>query len=55
MDFYDLSLVRGAPPHVIWLHLGNADKATVLRKLTEDQTAIAEAFEHGLACVELGD
>lgn len=55
VDYYDLSLVWGAPPHVIWLQVGNVDKAVVLRKLTEDTQAITDAFASGLACVELCD
>jgi predicted nuclease of predicted toxin-antitoxin system len=53
VDYYDLSLFRGAPPHVLWLQIGNVDKAAVLRKLTSAPQAIEAAFASGLACVEL--
>ncbi len=52
-DYYDLSLILGAPPYVIWLQVGNADKATVLDKLLEDPRQIELGFASGLACVEL--
>lgn len=51
IDYYDLSLLWGAPPHVIWLQTGNTDKATILRKLTENPQAIEAAFANGSACV----
>lgn len=32
-DFRHLSLVRGAPPKVVWLNVGNCDTRTVMRIL----------------------
>ena len=52
-DYYDLSLLLGAPPNVIWLQTGNTDKTTVLRKLTANPGAIEAAFAEGLACIAL--
>ena len=52
-DYYDLSLLRGAPPYVVWLQTGNADKAEVLRLLLDHVDAIESSFSAGLACVEL--
>jgi len=52
-DYYDLSLLLGAPPNIIWLQIGNSDKASVLRKLTANPHAIEVAFAEGLACIEL--
>ncbi len=52
-DYYDLSLLLGAPPFVIWLQTGNADKALVLSRLLESPQDIEVAFANGLACVEL--
>lgn len=52
-DYYDLSLLLGAPPNVIWLQIGNSDKTTVLRKLMANPRAIETAFAEGLACIEL--
>ncbi|MFN6337147.1 MAG: DUF5615 family PIN-like protein [Cyanobacteriota bacterium] len=42
-DFRALSLLRGAPPKVIWLVVGNTSTAEILRILTAHTTAI-EAF-----------
>ena len=52
-DYYDLSLLFGAPPNVIWLQTGNTDRSTVLLKLTANPSAIEAAFANGLACIEL--
>jgi predicted nuclease of predicted toxin-antitoxin system len=42
-DFRALSLLRGAPPKVIWLVVGNTSTAEILRILLAYATAI-EAF-----------
>lgn len=52
-DYYDLSLLLDAPPFVIWLQTGNADKASVLASLTEGQAAIQAGFDSGQHCVEV--
>lgn len=52
-DYYDLSLLLGAPPHVIWVQTGNTDKAAVLALLLDNALVIQEGFAGGLACVEL--
>lgn len=52
-DYYDLSLLLGAPPFVIWLQTGNSDKAAVLTCLIESQSAIQAGFENGQQCIEV--
>ena len=52
-DFYDLSLTRGAPPLVLWLRSGNADKSLVLQLLPARHQEIEAAFATGITCVEL--
>lgn len=52
-DYYDLSLLFGAPPHVIWMQSGNTDKAAVLALLLDNARAIQDGLAGGLACVEL--
>ena len=52
-DFYDLSLTRGAPPLVIWLRSGNADKSQIITMLLERRDEIEAAFAIGITCVEL--
>ena len=42
-DFRALSLLRGAPPKVIWLVVGNTSTAEILRILLAHSTAL-EAF-----------
>lgn len=44
-DFHQLSLVRGAPPKVVWIRLGNASTrqvAELLRQHAADVHAFAE-------------
>lgn len=52
-DFYDLSLTRGAPPFVLWLRSGNADKSLVLQLLLARRQEVEAAFATGITCVEL--
>lgn len=39
-DFVELSLMRGFPPKVVWLNLGNVSNALVLARLTAEADAI---------------
>lgn len=53
-DFHELSLVRGTPPKVIWLRVGNTRKANVIRLLTENAaTLTAMLADDGLGCIEI--
>lgn len=53
-DFEELSVLYGAPPHVLWLKGNNASKSGVLTLLTTHVAAIREAIEtEGRACVEI--
>jgi predicted nuclease of predicted toxin-antitoxin system len=52
-DFADLSLLRGAPPKVIWLRCGNQPTDHVEQLLRRHADAIAE-FEHNdQTCLEI--
>jgi predicted nuclease of predicted toxin-antitoxin system len=42
-DFASLALVRGAPPKVIWLQIGNAPTSRVVEAL-KDKALILESF-----------
>ncbi|GHM99178.1 hypothetical protein WSM22_06680 [Cytophagales bacterium WSM2-2] len=42
-DFYDLQLLRGYPPKIIWLRFGNSNNLKVTTKLVEHRQAI-ESF-----------
>lgn len=44
-DFYQRSLVYGAPPKVIWLRVGNAPTATIAALLIERRMLIERFFE----------
>lgn len=39
-DFYDIQLLKGYPPKIIWLRLGNSNNLRVTSKLIESQSAI---------------
>ena len=53
-DFHELSLVRGAPPKVIWLRVGNAGKASVIRLLNENRNQINELLADAeIGCLEI--
>lgn len=53
-DFYELSLLHGAPPKVIWLKTGNVAKAEIVSVLLGNRVAIEEALASIVVnCVEL--
>ncbi len=39
-DFVELSLMRGFPPKVVWLNLGNVSNARILTRLSAETDAI---------------
>ena len=39
-DFYDIQLIEGYPPKIIWLRFGNSSNLKVTSKLLENQQAI---------------
>lgn len=56
-DFYDLSLVKGIPPKIIWLRTGNLT-TTNIEQLLRANAALIKAFvedaEHEMAaCLEI--
>ena len=50
-DFHDLSLLRGTPPQVIWLRIGNCTTITVENLLREHHTEIEEFAQEATAGV----
>lgn len=56
-DFYDLSVVRGVPPKIIWLRIGNTSTKNIIKVLLENQDLIqefAQAPEYkDLSCLEI--
>lgn len=45
-DFHRLSVLRGPPPKVIWVRLGNCATADVARLLRAQREAIARFADH---------
>lgn len=54
-DFHRLSVLRGAPPKVVWLRLGNCSTADVVRVLREHRADL-QAFDEQMEAtfLELG-
>ncbi|MCX6235184.1 MAG: DUF5615 family PIN-like protein [Bacteroidetes bacterium] len=56
-DFYDLTLISGIPPKVIWLRFGNTSTDNLIRILQEHQSLIREFIEnpdyHEVGCLEI--
>ncbi len=54
-DFYELSLLHGTPPKVIWLQVGNVSKGKITQLLLEHRDAIEQRFaDPETACIEIG-
>jgi predicted nuclease of predicted toxin-antitoxin system len=41
-DFYDISLLRGIPPKIIWLRIGNTKTENLIKVLRENSDLINE-------------
>jgi predicted nuclease of predicted toxin-antitoxin system len=53
-DFYEMTLLYGAPPKVIWLRFGNCRSGEILDRLLGSATRLAEAAtQDDKACVEI--
>jgi predicted nuclease of predicted toxin-antitoxin system len=56
-DFYDLTLLLGIPPKVIWLRFGNTSTDNLINILQENQNLIREFIENPdyseVGCLEL--
>jgi predicted nuclease of predicted toxin-antitoxin system len=53
-DFYDLSVLRGHPPKLIWLRCGNSAVSEVERRLRTNLTRIeAFAADTTTGCLEV--
>ena len=54
-DFYELSLLHGTPPKVIWLQVGNVSKGKITQLLLDHREAIEQRFaDPETACIEIG-
>jgi predicted nuclease of predicted toxin-antitoxin system len=53
-DFQEISVLRGAPPKVIWLRSGNSSKASVVSLLMSRKDQILRALaDASVNCIEL--
>ena len=57
-DFYDLSVVKGCPPKIIWLRIGNTCTSSIAKVLNEDWELIhaflTDTSYKDLSCLEIG-
>ena len=53
-DFYDMSVVYGQPPKIIWLKIGNQSKAATVNALVSNRDEIELALMlEDKACIEI--
>ncbi|MGC9343795.1 MAG: DUF5615 family PIN-like protein [Bacteroidales bacterium] len=56
-DFYDLSLVKGSPPKIIWLRMGNSPTKSLEKIIRDNEILIKEFLENSeykeISCLEL--
>ncbi|MEC4747793.1 DUF5615 family PIN-like protein [Methylomicrobium sp. Wu6] len=53
-DFYELSLIYGQPPKIVWLKVGNQTKAAMIKTLLDNQPIIEQAlFADDKTCIEI--
>lgn len=53
-DFYEMSLLYGQPPKIIWLKIGNQTKAATIRVLIENSADIERLLiAEDKACIEI--
>lgn len=57
-DFADISYVRGTPPKIIWLRVGNKTTKSIAEILIENKNLIMEFIQSkdlvDVACLEIG-
>ena len=56
-DFYDISIINGHPPKVIWIRTGNLTSVEIVQLMIENQKTITSFIEvedfKDIACLEL--
>ena len=45
-DLYDLQLIKGFPPKIVWLRFGNSSNLKIINKLLESKDAILSFHEN---------
>lgn len=53
-DFYDMTVLYGQPPKLIWLKMGNQSKTATIKALQDNHPAIMQALiADDKACIEI--
>lgn len=56
-DFYDISLIKGTPPKIVWLRIGNISTKQLATCIRNNIDLIAEFIQNSdykdLACLEI--
>lgn len=53
-DYYDMIVLYGQPPKIIWLKMGNQSKAETIKSLLDNHTVIEQALMiDNKACIEI--
>ena len=53
-DYYDMTVLYGQPPKIIWLKTSNQSKAATIKTLQDNQQAIEKALMiDDKACIEI--
>lgn len=56
-DFYDMSLIKGTPPKIIWLRIGNTSTSSLIDCLKANYELILEFINNDdykyIACLEI--
>ncbi|WP_031436461.1 DUF5615 family PIN-like protein [Methylobacter tundripaludum] len=53
-DFYEMGLIHGQPPKIVWLKMGNHSKTTTIKTLLDNKQAIGQALIiDNKACIEI--
>lgn len=57
-DYYNLSIMRGCPPKIIWLRIGNTSTRMIAEVLNDDfaliKAFLTDSSYEDLACLEVG-
>jgi predicted nuclease of predicted toxin-antitoxin system len=53
-DFYEMNMLYGQPPKIVWLKMGNQNKVATIKTLQNHSNAIEQALIHDdHACIEI--
>ena len=53
-DFYEMNLIYGQPPKIVWLKMGNQSKAETIKVLQDNRAAIEQVLlMDDQACIEV--